>query len=125
MLSGPNELRVGAMLSPAAASAVRPPGFRQHRGMRSFDAKSRRVYAWKAGVSRVNTSSSDVNANPLNEDADVVALVGAPGESGVIPASAVVPIPTSHLKLIFGRTDITSKTKFYNSPVCRRIIGLG
>ena len=87
------------MPSPAAASAVRPPGFRQHRGMRSFDAKSRRLFAWKARVSRVNTSSSDVNVNPLNGDADVVALVGAPGESGVIPASAVVLIPTSHLVL--------------------------
>ena len=96
---GPNELRAGAMPSPAAASAVRPPGFRQHRGMRSFDAKSRRLFAWKARVSRVNTSSSDVNVNPLNGDADVVALVWAPGACGVIPASAVVPIPTSHLVL--------------------------
>ena len=37
---------------------------------------------WKTRISRVNTSSSDVNGNPLNGNADGVALAGAPGESG-------------------------------------------
>ena len=94
------------MPSPAAASAVRPRGFRQHRGMRSFDAKSRRLFAWKARVSRANTSRRDVNANvapsALPRDhvdvfAEIPVNVVGPCESGPslnisVSSSPVTPV---------------------------------
>ena len=82
--SGPNELRAGARLSPAAASAVRPPGFKlQHRGTRSFDAVCRRLSAWRTRVSHVNVICSEAVVIPPNGDTDAaIAIVVGPCESG-------------------------------------------
>ena len=67
------------MLSPAAASAVRPPGFKhQHRGTRSFDAVCRRLSAWRTRFSHVNVTSSEAVVIPPNGDTDAaIAIVAA------------------------------------------------
>ena len=132
--SGPNELKAGARLSPAAASAVRPPGLqRHHRGTRSFGAVCRRLSAWRTRFSHVNATSSEAVVIPPNGDTDAaIAIVVGPCESGPslnrVSSSPATPLTLGEadvacgFKMGYGGSNSTIVEAFFCDSEARQLL---